>query len=84
MALQSQSVLYRRLTDTYFQAVAAGKDSVPVHIGWLEDILDYLDPEDTQTNKIHKTHLDDQRADVILMYINMKEKDNGPIFGKPE
>lgn len=80
MAIQSQSVLVRRLAETYYQAVLQGRASIEMQIDWLADILDYLDAEDTKTNKIHRGYLDDSTSDTILKFIAMKEKDRGPIF----
>lgn len=83
MAIQSQSVLCRRLGETYYQAVLQSRDSIEMQIDWLADILDYLDPEDTKTNKIHRAYLDDATPETILKFFAMKEKDNGPILGQP-
>jgi len=84
MAIQSQSVLCRRLGETYLQAVLQGRDFVPVQISWLADILDYLNPEDTKTDRIHKMFLDDAETDVIEKFIEMKEKKNDSTIPRPE
>jgi hypothetical protein len=81
MAVQSEAVLYRRLTETYVAAVVSGKDTVKVHLSWIADILDYLDANNKSQDKLHKAMLDDQPLHVIERFIKMREKENGETLG---
>ncbi len=75
MAVQSQSVLCRRLAEAYADAVSKGKDKITIHVNWVADILDYLDPEDTSQSKVRGAYLDDQAEHIIERYIEQRKKD---------
>jgi hypothetical protein len=80
MAIKPQSVLYRHLAEAYTKAALNGRETVEIHVTWISDILDYLDPTDATQTQMHKPHLDDQPTYFIENFIKLKEKENGPIF----
>lgn len=82
MAVQTQSVLCRRLAEAYVEACRKGEDTITLHVNVLADILDYLNASDMTTGSVHKPFLDDQTDYTIQQFIALREKENGEIFGR--